>query len=49
MEQEAGEYIGGGYLCYRGFVSIEEVMAGVSSERMDIAEAPGMGMTMGGM
>lgn len=49
MEQEAGEYVGGGYLAYRGFVSIEEVMAGVSSERMDIAEAPGMGMTMGGM
>ena len=49
LENECGTFLDSGYLSYRGFVSLEEVMAGVSCERMDMEEAPDQGMTMGGM
>lgn len=38
---ECGQFTESGYVSYHGFVSIEEVMAGIETERMD--------MTMGGM
>lgn len=38
---ECGQFTENGYISYRGFISIEEVMAGVGTERMD--------MEMGGM
>ncbi len=38
---EYGQFTESGYVSYHGFVSIEEVMAGIETERMD--------MTMGGM
>jgi hypothetical protein len=41
MAQEDGEFNCRGYVAYRGFVSMDEVMGGVPSERM--------GFQMGGM
>lgn len=41
MEQEQGRFVDGGYVNYRGFISIAEVLAGSRSERLE--------MTMGGM
>lgn len=41
MEQEMGAFVAGGYVSYRGMVSMEELLAGVPCERMD--------MGMGGM
>ena len=39
--QEDGMFVPTGYVSYHGFVSIEEVMAGIETERMN--------MTVGGM
>ena len=41
MSQEQGQYVGGGYVSYHGFISIEEVLAGSETERME--------QTLGGM
>ncbi len=41
MNQEQGQYVGGGYVSYHGFISIEEVLAGSETERME--------QTLGGM
>ena len=36
LEQDYGEFNDRGYVAYRGFVSLEELMSGVPSERMDL-------------
>lgn len=41
MEHEQGRFVDGGYVSYHGFISTDEVLAGIQSERLD--------MTMGGM
>jgi hypothetical protein len=41
MSQEQGKFVDDGYVSYHGFVSIDEVLAGNQSERLE--------MTMGGM
>ena len=41
MNQELGEFVNGGYVSYHGFISIEEVLSGIETERM--------GQTLGGM
>lgn len=35
MEHEHGKFTDSGYISYHGFVSIEEILAGVDCERMD--------------
>ena len=35
IANEGGEFVVGGYISYQGFVSVEEMLAGVSSERME--------------
>ena len=35
LEQDYGEFNDRGYIAYRGFVSLEELMSGVPSERLD--------------
>ena len=35
IANEGGEFVIGGYISYQGFVSVEEILAGVSSERME--------------
>ena len=34
LDREMGLFILEGYVCYRGFLSLDEVMAGCESERM---------------
>jgi predicted metal-binding transcription factor (methanogenesis marker protein 9) len=41
MDHEQGQFVNGGYISYHGFISIDEVLAGSRSERLD--------MMMGGM
>lgn len=41
MDQEQGQFVEGGYVSYHGFISMEEVLSGSRSERLE--------MTMGGM
>jgi hypothetical protein len=41
MDQEQGRFVDGGYVSYRGFISMDEVLSGSRSERLE--------MTMGGM
>lgn len=43
MQNEMGEFRNGGYLAYRGVVSIPELLAGVTSERLEESEAFEMG------
>ena len=49
LAQELGAFTASGYICYQGFVSIEEMLAGVDSGRFE-ADGPAMGgMEMGGL
>jgi hypothetical protein len=41
MDQEQGQFVEGGYVSYHGFISMEEVLSGSQSERLEL--------TMGGM
>ena len=41
MNQEQGQFVHGGYVSYHGFISMEEVLSGSQSERLEL--------TMGGM
>lgn len=41
MDQEQGRFVDGGYVSYHGFISVEEVLSGSQSERLEL--------TMGGI
>lgn len=36
MDQEQGQFVDGGYVSYHGFISLEEVLSGSQSERLEL-------------